>query len=244
MVDATVTRTTPPRTVTQHSIQWGNVVKGAAIITAIVVVGIVSYGAASGFLASTAGAPVAGFLGGVVEAVSAVGGLLWQGVSFIGGAIAQGFATLFPNIAAASTVASAAPAASGTANIGGWIAALGAGGTAIALSGAHHQLADAGTHLIAPEQVHIPGHTQVVHQGHPDTAAAHHTTEIGAKNAEITSHAISHDERRSTTSNASASWANRVPAQAERRPVAPRSEAHATAVTEDRAHAALAEAVR
>lgn len=172
-VTQTVTRHTPAttHTSTHKDINWGGVVKGALIVTGVVLVGVAAFygvSALAGWAMSTsAGSAVAGTMEPIV---SSVGGALstaghWAAgfVGHIPGAIGGFIGGLF----GAGEVAVTAAGAATTANVAGVVAAGGVGAAALA-----HTAPDLeNIHLTQQHTTTVttPGHTEV------QTVAAHAT---------------------------------------------------------------------
>lgn len=256
---ADIERVTPGRTMQQTSIQWGNVVKGVAIVTAIAVVGVIAFQVGAGFLA--AGGPIAtpinGLLAGTAEFIT---GTLWplvgQTASFLGGIVMSGINALMPNVGAAVT-ASQIPGATAAPAIGGGILAAVAGFFGLKMFGGH--LKDAASNLLSTETVKIPPQREVIHQGHSvrdhfPTPEQKRQQEAPVQTPELPAQTVVHSGPSAYSSAAPApsqaapaaqqsAWAERVP-QASRRDITPRETSHIAQIQEEQVLAANAEAAR
>lgn len=145
-------------------INWGGVIKGAAIVTAVAVVAVVGFAlfsAGAGALMTTgAGGAIqaaAGSFAGAIDIIAGVGQVAWHGLLSLGTGIASGFSSGFAAIAPGA--AAAAPVATvSTGAITNTAGALGMGaGAMAALPMAKQHLAN--IHLFDPSQA-APGVTE------------------------------------------------------------------------------------
>jgi hypothetical protein len=241
-----ITRTTPPQTVTQTTIQWGNVIKGVAIVAAVALVAVVGFNVAAGFLLENGAiaSQINGALGFLGEAAVQIGSLAWQGISFVGSGIMD-LLSMIPGVNSMMTqgaIASAAP--SQVAPIGGWIVGGGLAVGAALLLKAPQNLWHAVTNLFGQEKVAIAGKTEVIHQGHTlqdHNRPAKEPKEIPA--LPTTTETIVHADaapQRSTTN-----WANRVPqADRSREAIMPRAGSHAEQIDSEQSLSTLSHAAR
>jgi hypothetical protein len=230
---ADITRTTPPRTEIHTTIQWGNIIRGAAIVAAVVVVGVVAFNVAMPFIAGNSF--LTGMIGGISEGVVLAGEALWGLAQTIGSVIGNLTWGLLPGtMQTAITTGNVAGGAATAAQIGAWaVGGAAALGAAIFLK-APQNLWHALTNMFSQERVTIPAQNEVIHQGH--SVQDHNRTprepaqrrELPPQTVETVSGEPANDNDRprvAASSSQQASWAERVPQpQTNRREVTQRAE--------------------
>lgn len=221
------TRTTAPRGVVEQRIQWGNIIKGAIIIGAVAVAGVVGFNLAAGIVGPfIAGNPaLASFFGGVGQAFTGLfnlagSALSWAG-GFLGGAAAPALEAT--GVSGAAATAAATPAATGAivAQVAGWAAAAGA----VFLSFPIVKKLFSTMPLVAPEHVTIAGKVE------------HQVTQVKTPESAIVT------EKNMEGQAPASAWADRV-AQTERREITPRDASHVDQAAKDAALAAATQAAR
>lgn len=254
MADAAITRTTPGRTEIQHQINWGAVVKGAAIIVGVAVVAFAAYSGVNWFLATphsgllgTISTEAAKFLAGAGDFIT---GPVWDGIQATAGFIWNGlggiFSSMFPGSGTAAAIAQSSSVE--VAKNAGLVAAVGTTAVVAQKTGLFAQLWDSATHIFQPTQVTIPAQTMVepalFSQNKAASLAAHDTTsalasakakhELTRQLTDIPDELMNVDERRQQRN-----WAERDGIRRERRDVAPRQSSQIAALADDRANASL-----
>jgi hypothetical protein len=203
-------------TVTRTKIHWGRVLKGAAIITAIVVVAVVGYWFVGSFfntllMNNPALAGAAATTGAAAKSIfMTVANGIGTGLTAVGDFLGGMFTQFFPSLAGVNAAAVGAPGP--TAQAVGHGAGLAAGGFAAAIGG-----------LFAMKHATVMPLVTTEHLTMTPDQAAYQATKTALKTSELAHHAAEHTQHPARSDRPS-NWTDRVPHPATTQAsVAPRS---------------------